>query len=693
MGALRVAGLFVLLGLIALVVTASPKLNLLWIELSPGSADSSNARVYFLSGGKVRHEDALAVAVDAKKTKLDSTEIFAHMPRHLDVESVFLDLGTEPGQWEIARVYFRSWFLLFRLDAFEWRNADLAALARPYLNHSELDAGKTLTVTTKKYPHRFHLKLDRSTLKQSVQLVVAKVFMVAVLVLLYLLLISRYFWGLFSSRIEDALILRANAENNRRAHRTLIMIGSALLLLLMIVMGNENILSPGLYIEDSMELTDALAGNLSLFSPETYSYYRGYPVFLSEWFVAASSLFPLGWQPILYVVIGMFFAWLAINVMSTTGLITHPLMLLIAPLLLFIGSFNVPAMFLTLTGTFFSTTALLMALAVRPAPSNNVIYLFCFMLMCALALSGPYAPQVLPMACGLVLLMGSRRKTLLLLCLMCVAVLYTRGSASGMVQFENLLDPAIRAHFYNSVVQHLFLFGLSSVREFWVGLLICSLIIGLLVLFREDRLYVKHSLIFIASSLVSLLTYFISFKYGQYAGELISAHLIIAQFTWMMFVVITIDRFLRAGSSRGWQVGVGMLTVIGIGLLLYGKKSVEAPLEKLRPDSDLMVFLDSVEYADGLVLAENEFVQLWDVNHQGYVTSYRLGARGGDANSISRERFPEPYRKFVLPVDLEREDNMLLQLRSDSSLWYSNQTVRILPHKLTKEHRMALRLY
>ncbi len=684
----KALGLIVVAALSILTLMAEVKLDTLWIDASPLEAETPSAKVFFFRDGAV---DSEAPAITHKVG--DNVNMFVKMPEHYRPNGIFIDLGTKPDTWEINRVYFRSRFLIFRVEAYEWTRETSKALSANYLANSEILESAGFSVKTTQWPYRFYHSFDYDKLRSSTDLTIAKAITIAALIGVYLLLISGYFWRLFSTRAEDADALRQSHQFVWSSYRGILVASGAVLFVLMCLLGSTNILYPGLYIEDSMEFSDALAGNLSLFDASTYVYYRGYQVFLSEWFVAGAGLFPMELQPYLYVLIGITVAWLAMLAMASTGLIRHPIALALAPFALFLGSFNVPAMFLTLTGTFFSSTALLMAMAVRPAPSNLLPFGLSFLLMCALAWSGPYAAQILPLSFALLCWASSGRKSFLLIALMVVALLYTKGSASGMVQFENLIDPAIRSHFYDSVVQHIFLFGLAPVQEFTTGLVVIGLIVLLLVVFRSDRLYVKHSLIFLMSTLVSLMTYFISFKYHQYAGELISAHLIIPQFTWMAFVVISFDRLLRA-APRGWQRSAASTAlVMALGLLFYGKKTHEAQREKLLPDHNLNTFIKSVRYAKEMPLAEKEFIQLWDVNHQGYVTSFRRGYEGDDEISVDVERFPEEFQLFVLPLDLERKDNMLLQYLPTSQMWYSDQTFRDIPRDISQHHRKALRLH
>lgn len=682
----RAIVLIVFAGLISLTVVSTPRMETMWIEIDAKPNPTSDIKIHFLNDKKVTHELSTSVIEHQGKNVV----LFA-LPQHIANSGIFLDLGKGPGAWVINKISIKSRFLLFHLQSYHWNIADIATQSSSYLDTSRIKAEKKLeqlTVTTSKWPFRFHFNIDKATLTQSADLIFAKAITIIALIAIAFLLITPYLWNLISTRVKDAGEMKKLAIDQLGKHRAISVIGALLLMLLILVLNHDVILHPGLFVEDSMEFTDSLRGSSNLLDPSTYQYYRGYQVLLSEWLIAITSWFPLQAQPYLYTGIGILFACLAMIAASNSGLIKQPVMLLFAPTLIFIGSFNVPAMYLSLTGILFSSTALLIALAVRPAPDSWLRFALYALFLCVLTWSGPYASQILPIAVLLALFVSSGKRTALLMVLGAVAVLYTTATATSMVQFANVLDPVIRTHFYNALVEHVFLLSIAAPKDFKVGVAIICVVISLLAFFRHDRLYVKHSLVFIASAVASLATYFISFKYTQYGGELISAHLVIAQFAWMIFVVLTLDRIIQAcpiASSPRLSVVI-MLLVTAI--FFAGRKQAEFPQNEIAPDHDLTTFIEAIKYVNGVKLNDNEFIQLWDVNSQAYVTSYRKGATHADAKSISIEAIPLPFRHFVLPVDLRRDKDKHLQFYFSSlTVIDSDRQLLKVPTESTAYHR------
>ncbi len=684
---LRILWLAPLLALIYLVFAAKPALDSLWIEVSTTKEFEGEVKAYFLRDKKVVHSDQ-----STRHSKGNTILLSQNLPKHVEHDGIFFDLGRKPNSWRVENVSVRSSFLIFRLKAYDWPLQGFEEQLSTYLDSSTIKSGVKPRIVTKKWPFRFHLQLDSSKLSQSTELLLLKAFVALSLVGLYSFLLSGYFKRLLTTRKKDYLLFVEQFEQFRDSHKFERYFGALALLLLMLFLGREIILQPGLYIEDSMEFTDALADNLNLFDPATYDYYRGYPVLLTKWIVYFTTFFPLEWQPYLYVGFGVGMCWIAMVALSNSVLLQTRAAVILGPTLLFVGSFNVPTMYLSLTGVFFSSIALLVALVLRPSPKSWLGFFMFAALLAILAWSGPYAPQILPIALALLLLASSGKKNVLLIGLMVLAVLYTLNSASSMVQLNHALDSQIRAEFFNAYTAFILTFGVMGDPGYKLGLAILTFSTLILVWYRNDRLYVKHAVIFILSSMASLTTYFISFKYIQYGGELISAHLVIAQFFWMVFCVLTLDRIFRSIQTFKFaiinaQLASFLFAALITSVLFVGKKQTAFIEDQLKPDQDLGLFLEAVEYFKNHQLKADEFVQLWDVNSQAYVTSFRKGSTSPTSISVSLNDVPSEYQKFVLPVDLERRENTMLQYYfHHSSLWYSDLSIKPIPDHLGTYH-------
>ena len=627
------------------------------VSLHTDTEEEQHLEVIFLKDNKGR-----GVAYkEVDQPKILKTYYFKY-PSNFIPDAVFIDLGEPRATWTVEDIGIQARFFAFGIDAYKWEQADLTNLIRHDSSYISLQYNHDFKVTTIARPARFYLFLDYSKLKTSLEFILVKIFFITCIAGLLVLLLSNYFWRLFATRTVDAITFAKRSENLCKDDRVWIVLGSLLLFITLIVISYANLAHPGLYIEDTMELSDSMAGGASLLDPEKYTYYRGYTVFLSELFVSISGLFPLAWQPSLYQWISILMICLAMTVMAYSGLFVSKPILLMAPLVLCLGSFSGSAMYLTLTGTLFSSTALLMALAVRPLPTQANWLLAYLVLIGILVMSGPYTPLLIPLAFGLLLFNCSSKKSLILIAIMLLAIVYTSTSSSGMLQLTNVLDADVRTDYFKALVHYVLVLEMFATTDYRIGFLVCAFVVGLLVVYRGDRIYVKHSIIFLLLSLVSLSVFFLSFKYHQYRGAIINSHTVIAQLCWVIFILLTADKIIAQIKSSFIKAVIGLIIVVLFCSMLIAKDSAQSPRTSRPPDynSKLPGFFSAVNYVKKLKLQDNEFVQLWYKNIDGKIVSFKTGSDMPDAISINISHLPHKIRPYFLPISLERKMNMMI---------------------------------
>ena len=640
------------------------------LGLKTDSQQSQKVEVFFLKQGKP--ESAFSRIVNAgSKTEA----YYFKFPDHTTPDQVLIDLGTPPANWSISDVGVYSNFFVFGFDSHFWKMPHLNRLVKPNGSSVSLEFKQNIQVLTHKEPGRVLLGLEYSKLQPSYQLLMLKGLAVAGLLAIMMLLWSRYFWQLFATRKIDAAAFYDSYQQIWSNSRHWMLAGSVGVVVVMAAVIYPNFLLPGLFIEDAMEFSDMASGLVDMSDAETYRYWRGYPVLASELLAYSASLFPLEMVPRLYLLLSASLVLIAALSMSYSGLFQSPLVLLIAPLALVFGAFSEPSMYLTVTGSLFSSTALLMAIAIKPAPKTNLNFVLVCLLITVLAFSGPYTTQLFPMAIAIFALNSAGKKSIFLILMALLAVVYISNSSSGVVAFSNIFDPSVRISYFDNLVRMIFLLEIFAVVDYRYGLAIIMFFVGVLVFFRDDRLFIKHSLVFLSTCLVSMMTYFISSKYQQYGGLLIAPHTVISQFCWVIFVLLCLDKLIKHLQAPLVRLFTGMLAVVFICSVVVAKDRVRHDRSNLRPDPKLASFVRSIERVKALSIADNEFIQLIYNNQHDQLTSALIGSSAADAVAVEPSRLPDIAQDFYFPIQLKRNKNVVIDyIKGQNALRYSDGT-------------------
>ena len=586
------------------------------------------------------------------------------LPTHFKTSGAILDLGNQPGSWAIHKAALRSRFLLFSLDTHRWSHEALAQALKTRQATTKITLEPDLVrIQANRERARLFLSLDPNTATPSLEFTLLRLGLILLIAgLLYLLWCGKlvgYLKSLVVTRLKDA---RALGDSHRFAKASkFYCCGGAILLCVLVYQLYPYWFAPGFYIEDTMEFADAASGRSSLWSLESYRYYRGYFVFVSELIVGLANFLPASWQAHLYMGASSTLLFAAIFLLCGSGIFTSRLLLLLAPTTILLIAFTDKVFYLSVTGTLFSSTLIVMALALRPVPPQLLQKFLWLVLLIALAWSGPYSAQLLPFAIILLLFLGSGQRLLIYLLLAVSAIAYVLTSASGLSQFSNLLIAEVPVAFFRALVQHIFFFNLFGLLDYKFGILIIIFSGLLLYIWRSDRLFQKISYAFLTVGLSAFITFYISSKYQQYDGQLLSYHVVISQFCWLVFLLMCADRLVKRTTRKSQRWFISAVLVFGTTLLIVNKERVLLRTTYFPPDPKLSEFLSAVETAENIGLKENEYIQLWYVKRrQLFTTSFHRGSNSLDAQQIADVGLPEHVKKFLAPVHLRREINSMV---------------------------------
>jgi len=299
-------------------------------------------------------------------------------------------------------------------------------------------------------------------------------------------------------------------------------------------------------------------------------------------------------------------------------------------------------------------------------PPTSAKKLGCYLfLVCILAFSGPYGSVLLPLSIALLLYFGTLRNVIFLSTIACLSALYILSAESGMVTLSNIFEPDVRMIFLSYLVEHILLLGLFGRVDYSIGIGVIFIAIVPLLIYRKDTLFVKMSLIFIATSLASFISYFLSAKFGQYAGKVISSHTVIAQFCWLLFVLLCVDRFANRLSNKLSISALSASIVVAFSYVIITKQSIVADYVRLLPDPKLQGYLKAVQYAKTHPIKDNDFLQLLHIDRLGFVTSFH---RGNGSKPVPESDLPDYVKPFYITTDLQRKQKYMFRYSNKKSV-------------------------
>ncbi|MEO0367554.1 MAG: hypothetical protein AAF197_02090 [Pseudomonadota bacterium] len=658
-----------------------PLPSILTLDLSTQSGEPHRVNAFFYENG----ERPAYKSTDERAGLEKPQRYYLPYPKTYRADGAVVDLGTTPADWEVTSVAAHANFFLFSVPSYTWPKSVWPDVANRTFPSVTVESDQSIQVADQVRAPRVRLDLDFALTEETLE---QRLFKLAVIVLILFLLLlvasgrlcsilnSGYLLALFTKRKDDLQALHSDYRENWRVNQMWIWAGIAAACIVLLFKTSPYWAYPGFHFEDGMEFSDYVSGRVNLFDIESYRYYRGYFVFVSELFVAFAAIFPTTWQPHLYLAIGSGFMLLSMCMLATTGIFTQRAILLIAPTVLYFGAFTNQSLYLTLTSTLFSATVLVMALVLRPLPGRRLLMSVVFVLTSALTWSGPYGAQLLIYASALLILFGSGRQLALFAFLFCASLAYVVSAQDGMLRLEYLLNPHITVAFFNGLVEYIFFLNLLGTQDYKVGLLVISLIVLSIYLLRKDRVFVKAALIFLVTGLGAFLTYFVSAKYYQYQGSLSSAHVVVSQLCWLVFLLLVSDRLLKRANNVGTARALSAILIVAFATMLVARDHRMHSLLTLKPDPKLHRFLVAVDSVREMSIPENHFVQIWHRNDLQFTSSFvrRTSENEGSENegsenaalTFSRDELPNPVKEFFINADFKRKLNTTLEIELEN---------------------------
>lgn len=479
--------------------------------------------------------------------------------------------------------------------------------------------------------------------------IVARVFRTVVGQLLLLfppLFIAAYLCGaeryLPGTRIEKTVLY--GEGSSRRWVSTCRIYAPAILLYgsFLLLRSWENLLNPGLYVEDSRHYFNFYysgARPLSSVLQKPHGYYN----LLNNIVAWTAAKADIRLQPLIYQTVSVLLATGAAVCLMFSNLFHNRWILLVVPTVLGLSGMNHVFYYTTLTFQMYVVVVWLLCLLFLPAPKTTGGAIALALVSALLIWSGPYSVVAVPAAFLFLLFFRDRGKNRLMLWVIICALGYSL-TAQGLAQFGNILQPGIAMAMAYTLLEKVLLMDLLGESSWWKGVVLFLLIGGAVHRLRREPNYIRISTILFSIIFLALAPFFLSVKFFRY--EVYSCHLFLSQFFWLTWLLYTADRLLlNAGGKKllSAAVAAAFLTLVFIDNRQNPHKGATAVMTEMNR------FLNTVHAAEQLRYEEKERYVVLSYENGTFDPTVRVGSRERGAKRVGRDAFPVDQGKdFVV---------------------------------------------
>jgi hypothetical protein len=215
-----------------------------------------------------------------------------------------------------------------------------------------------------------------------------------------------------------------------------------------------------------------------------------------------------------------------------------------------------------------------------------------------------------------------------------VYALTTSGAGTGIVP-SHLLSEYYQKLWFEIVVIDVFFMGFRGNANIEKVMLIAALIIPALYLIRKDRVQLRILLLLLVIIIATPAPLLLSSKYILYKS-VYPCHVLTAQFAWVLFVLILLDRLLeKLGENYRPVAGITAMIMVALFVIADNLKFPMKGNQEIYYHTK--EFLHTIKKYETLELEkQNENVKISAEGRGVFIPSVIVGSRRPDAATIER---------------------------------------------------------
>lgn len=450
--------------------------------------------------------------------------------------------------------------------------------------------------------------------------------------------------------MDSFLTISGYGSDTRRSEGTGRWACGGLLLLLVVVLIRSwhTLVQPAFAVEDSLLFSQYYGAVQPLADVVQSHFGQSYVTLVSNGLAWLYALADVRLLPYLYQWTGFVFSMAAACCLFFSGLIRSRVVLLFGPLLMGLTAINHIYYWDTLIYVMYTAVILLLALMVCLVRVRAALVILLLPLLLILPWAGPYSVLVVPTGAALLLLHkqpGINR--LALIGVLVSTAAYFLTVRSDTVQLAHLKKLGVIRYYLQALLDRVIFIGQFDRVSPWFWPIIILLVGVSFYLFRRDRYFIKHSLVFFGIIISSLALFYLSIKFPLYRFPN-ECHLVISLYFWCFFMLYAVDRWFTiygCGTIGGIVFPVLLLLLVGADNIRHPQKyGVTLP-------EGAQAFVEDVHAIEQLPLkADKTYVVLRLINPKMpfFQTTAIVGSREKDARRLAASDLPTAHRSVYL---------------------------------------------
>lgn len=326
-------------------------------------------------------------------------------------------------------------------------------------------------------------------------------------------------------------------------------LGAGIFIVVLLFRSWDNFSHPAFYVEDAsyyfkINYDEGFAFKNIFRNP------NGYFNVFNNFIAQLISNLDIRFQARAYLAVAFTLSVVTVILFGRSGLVKNKYLLLVTPLIIGLSGLNHIHYYTTVTFQMYLLVVSLFLLLLWERQTSFINNLLIFLLIPILVWSGPYSVLSVPFA--LLFMFMFRGKNLIMLWTIISTIAYTlmtTGAVGSGVIPQHLFSEFYQNLWFDTVVTDVFFMGLRGNANIEKVVLLLVIILPALYIIRHDRIHVRILMLLMVVIICTPAPLLLTLKYYLY-GDVFPCHVLTAQISWLLFVLILADRVLAKLSAK-----------------------------------------------------------------------------------------------------------------------------------------------
>lgn len=416
-------------------------------------------------------------------------------------------------------------------------------------------------------------------------------------------------------------------------------LGAGIFLVVLLFRSWDNFSHPAFYVEDASYYfkTNYDAGF------EFKNIFRnpnGYFNIFNNFITQLISYLDVRFQARAYLAVASTLSVMTVIMIGRSGLVKNKYLLLVTPLIIGLSGLNHIHYYTTITFQMYLLVISLFLVLLWERQTTFINNLLIFLLIPILVWSGPYSVLSVPFA--ILFMFMFRGKNLIMLWTIISATAYTlmtTGAVGSGVNPQHLFSEFYQNLWFDTVVTDVLFMGLRGNANIEKVILLLALICPALYVIRHDTMHVRILMLLTLVIICTPAPLLLTNKYYLY-GDVFPCHVLTAQISWILFVLILVDRVI-VKLSVTYQRAAGYVALASVVLFVTADN-----LKNERKGKHIILY-NVPEFLQ--TIHEYEQLNLKEKNQNVMIIADGVGIFDPTVIVGSKEKDAERIKKIYIP--------------------------------------------